>query len=366
VEVDLEYRARYFDNAATTPMDPLVAEEMLPFLGDSFGNANSIHEPGRRAAAAVELARMRVADLLGGDPVDIFFTSGATEANNWVASQSDYIACSPFEHSSMMEAVRFKPGSLLANEGYNLTFDPSELVDPWQKLRVVSVMRVNNETGAILTAADISDERVHLHRDLTQAIGKIDELTETPISAASFSAHKFYGPKGVGCLWNPSMILFPMLLGGEHEDGQRAGTLNVPGIVGMGCAAAIAAEEGDKNRRHAEMLRALVLEGVEKIQDFQLNSPPNSSPYIVSLSFLGVEGETLVVELDHIGFSISSGAACSSKSTEPSHVLTALGMAPEWIRGTVRISFGKYNTEAAAVSLAKELRAAVEKLRTMH
>jgi cysteine desulfurase len=147
--------------------------------------------------------------------------------------------------------------------------------------------------------------------------------------------------------------------------GLRAGTLNVPGIVGMGAAAAIALQEADENRRHVEGLRALVLDQLRNIPDVQLNSPLDSSPYIVSLSFLGVEGETLVVEADRAGYAISSGAACSSTSTEPSHVLTALGMDPEWIRGTVRISFGKDNTEASTIGLAKVLSLTVENLRTM-
>lgn len=356
---------RYFDNAATTPVDPRVVEEMLPYFTEAFGNPNSIHEPGQRAHAAVELARERVAELFGGvDPIAFVFTSGATEANNWIADSADAVWCSPFEHSSVFNAVLNRGGHILPNIGYLLTDgpDPNLMVD----MKVAAIMHVNNETGAIIDAQVPLPEKTKLARDLTQTIGKVDLPTEIYLDLATFSAHKFYGPKGVGCLWMPSTILEPMLHGGEQEDGWRAGTLNVPGIVGMGAAAAIALQEADKNKRHAETLRALVLDEIEKTTDVQLNSPPNSSPYIVSLSFLGVEGETLVVELDRAGYSISSGAACSSRSTEPSHVLTALGLPIEWIRGTIRISFGKYNTEEAAINLAKELRKAVEKLRTMN
>ncbi len=363
----LEHCSRYFDNAATTPVDPRVVQEMLPYFSEAFGNANSIHEPGRRARAAVELARERIAELLSEpDPTKIYFTAGATEANNWILQSGKPAACSPFEHSSVLETVKAMGGNILPTEGWKVNA-------PEDVENVVAVMSVNNETGAILDTDDIHRFEVHRDlrgaictlRDLTQNLGKVP-LPESWYDFGTFSAHKFYGPKGVGGLWLRRYAEWPPLLhGGEHENGLRAGTLNVPGIVGMGVAAAIAMQEADDNRRHVESLRALVLGEVEKTSDVQLNSPANSSPYIVSLSFLGVEGETLVVELDRAGYSISSGAACSSRSTEPSHVLTALGLPEEWIRGTVRISFGKVNTKEAAENLAKELRKAVEKLRTM-
>ena len=358
VEVDADYRARYFDNAATTPIDPRVVEEMLPFLVDGFGNANSIHEPGLRARAAVERARRRVSELLGTEDSDqIVFTSGATESNNWVLAEyaKQGGAVSPFEHSSVREAAKHYDYAFLPNEGYDLSVGGVST-------GLVSVMSVNNETGALLDA--VLHPRANRHADVTQQLGKL-KVDLMGIDYASFSAHKFYGPKGVGGLYVGVPGISPFHLGGEHEGGLRAGTLNVAGIVGMGAAAAIAVDEQVKNLRWVEGLRALVLSAMEKVPDVQLNSPANSSPYIVNLSFLGVEGESLVVELDRAGFSISSGAACSSKSTEPSEVLTALGVPAEWIRGTVRISFGKYNTEAATTSLAKELRTAVEKLRTM-
>lgn len=366
IPTDLDYRARYFDNAATTPVDPRVVEEMLPFLADSFGNANSIHEPGQRAHSAVELARQRVAELVEADyPGQIVFTSGATEANNWILSLGAPLAVSPFEHSSIRETNNYFEGEVLQNDGYSLS-------DPVAHAICAAVMHVNNETGAIIDLPPGLDhpdyeggKSFSLLRDLTQSVGKVPLPKHQRNYFASMSAHKFYGPKGVGALYSHDASPETWMHGGEQEDGLRAGTLNVPGIVGMGVAAAIAAEEGDENRRHVESLRALVLAELSNISDVQLNTPEDSSPYIVSLSFLGVEGETLVIELDRAGFSISSGAACSSRSTEPSHVLTALGLAPELIRGTIRISFGKYNTEAASIKMAKELRDAVEKLRTM-
>ena len=354
----LKVNERYFDNAATTPVDPRVIDEMLPYFSDAFGNANSIHEPGRRASQAVELARSRVATLFSlDDPSQVIFTSGATEANNWALQRGGKVAVSPFEHASIREAAIALRAAFLLNRSYDLAGN-AEATD------LISVMGVNNETGAIIDPPAIQGPA--LHRDLTQAVGKVD-LSRFEFDLASCSAHKFYGPKGVGALILKEPLGFePLLYGGEHELGLRAGTLNVPGIVGMGVAATIAADEAENDRRTVEELRALALQELENLTDFQLNTPRDSSPYIVSLSFLGVEGETLVIELDRAGFSISSGAACSSKSTEPSHVLVALGMDPVWIRGTIRISFGKYNTGAAATALGKELRRVVEKLRTMH
>ncbi|MBN9503307.1 MAG: hypothetical protein BGO01_14865 [Armatimonadetes bacterium 55-13] len=346
---------RYFDNAATTPVDPRVLEEMLPYFGEAFGNANSIHGFGRRVEAAVQLARERVARLVGaGDPSEIVFTSGATEANNWVLHQTDGWVCSPFEHSSIYEANAVLGPRTFANEGYRIS-------GPSTPYEMAVVMLVNNETGAILEPPAGANR---LFRDITQAVGKI-RVDEVAYDLASFSAHKFYGPKGIGALHSRDLFPSPYLFGGEQEMGLRAGTLNVPAIVGMGMAAAIALDEMEADYEMAKDLRALALEELLKISDVKLNQGDQTSPYIVSLSFLGVEGETLVVEADRAGYAISSGAACSSRSTEPSHVLTALGLEPEWLRGTVRISFGKYNSKVSTANLVKELRTAVEKLRTM-
>jgi len=347
---------RYFDNAATTPVDPRVVAEMLPYFSEAFGNANSIHRFGAQAMAAVDLARERVAALLGADdPSEIIFTSGATEANNWVLQRSASFICSPFEHSSIYETNAALGGATFVNDGY-------QLHAPEAEYETAAVMFVNNETGAIFDAPSSGYKR--LHRDITQAVGKIP-TEEIAYDTASFSGHKFYGPKGIGALHIRGGSWEPFMYGGEHENGLRAGTLNVPGIVGMGVAAAIALEERDQNARNVTGLRALALGELSNISNVKLNGGGDASPHIVSLSFLGVEGETLVVEADRAGYAISSGAACSSRSTEPSHVLTALGLEQGWLRGTIRISFGKYNTEESTTNLAKELRIAVEKLRTM-
>lgn len=349
---------RYFDNAATTPVEPRVRDAMVPFLGESCGNANSIHSFGRRAADAVESAREAIAALLGStDPGQIIFTSGATESNNWVAQRLGCSHVSPFEHSSMIESGGACGAELLENDGYDLP--------PFEGGHCVAVMHVNNETGAILAAPDLPDARA-LHRDITQTLGKVP-LPTGRLDFASFSAHKIYGPKGVGGLWfgEAGEPCDALLYGGEHEHGLRAGTLNVPGIVGFGEAARIAAGEQSRDFEGASLLRQVVLEQLGRCSDWMENAHAHQSPFILSLSFLGLEGQTLVEGVDVRGFAISSGAACSSGSTDPSHVLTALGLEPEWIRGTIRVSFGRTNSRESACALGRAIVETVDSVRNL-
>ena len=361
----------YFDNAATTPVDPRVMREMLPYFETQYGNANSLHAWGREAMAAVDKSRERVANLLGAyDPSQVYFTSGATEANNWVMRQRRSSAVSPFEHSSIYEFVRFRQQKWIVDE-YQPTFlqhDGLKLVLEQADYALISVMAVNNEIGTIWEPGELSMSADLMHSDLTQALGKIPrQITlQSALDFASFSAHKFYGPKGVGGLYaRGGHILLPLMVGGEQESGQRGGTLNVPGIVGMGAAAAIAQDEMQDNLAKAAELRAIVLEELGPCQDYQINGGDSVSPYILSVSFKDLEGETLVIEMDQAGYAISSGAACSSRSTDPSHVLTALKMPKEWLRGTIRISFGRFNTKEAAQGLGKALKQATERLRKL-
>lgn len=348
----------YFDNASTTPMDPRVVEAMLPYLRDDWGNANSIHAWGRSAMGAVERAQEQVAALLGAeDPQQVFFTSGATESNNWVLHLHASAAISPFEHSAMDEPARELGFEVLGNDG--LAIEP-----PDRRYELISVMDVNNEIGARWGVSDLSDYADFLHSDITQAVGKLPVNLE-PLAYASFSAHKFYGPKGVGGLYVRDAGPGPFILGGEQQYGARGGTLNVPGIVGMGEAARLATEEWEPNLQHATELRSILLEALGPSEDCQINGGKNVSPYILSLSFRGLEGETLVIEMDQRGYGISSGAACSSHSADPSHVLLALKMPEEWLRGTVRVSFGRLNTKESAQSLGKSLKEAAERLRKM-
>lgn len=356
----------YFDNAATTPVDPRVIQEMLPYFETHFGNANSLHAWGRTAMDAVERARERIASLVFvDDPSQLIFTSGATESNNWVfewaakANEKNLpIGISPFEHSAVREPARRVGGELLGCRGFEIRQNRLEYF-------LVSIMVVNNEIGTDFDPEVLRLECDFLHSDYTQAVGKLPYHFE-PVNFASFSAHKFYGPKGVGCLYaEDSSLLKPLILGGEQERGLRGGTLNVPGIVGMGAAAAVAQDEMADNLAKTQELRAIVLDAILPCQDYQVNGGDNVSPYILSISFKGLEGEALVIEMDQAGFAISSGAACSSGSTDPSHVLTALKMPTEWLRGTVRISFGRTNTKESAQALGNALRQAAERLRKL-
>ena len=347
----------YFDNAATTPVDSRVVREMLPFFDTDFGNANSLHAWGRHAMDAVDSARERVATLLGADDASqIIFTSGATESNNWVFAIFPSAAISPFEHESARQAA-LQYGDILDNDGYKIE-------QPRQRYDVISVMAVNNEIGSRWEASDFKSHAEHVHSDITQAVGKLP-VKLSDLDFASMSAHKFYGPKGVGALFSRTGAMNPIFYGALQERDSRSGTLNVPGIVGMGAAATIAQDEMPDNLAKATELRAIVLEELRPCQDYQINGGENVSPYILSVSFKGLEGETLVIEMDQAGFGISSGAACSSRSTDPSHVLTALKMPKEWLRGTVRISFGRLNTPESAAALGKCLQQATERLRKL-
>jgi cysteine desulfurase len=349
---------RYFDNAATTPLDPRVLAEMMPFLSIDFGNASSIHGFGMRARAAVDLARERVAQLVGAeDPAQVVFTSGATESNNWMlAAGWGQAFISPFEHSAVREPALARGYRLLENEGLQCQHPA--------RADLISVMSVNNEIGARWNPLHFREATRKLHSDITQQVGKLPTFVEG-LDYASFSAHKFYGPKGVGALYIADEPPPPLLLGGEQEESRRAGTLNVPGIVGMGAAAAIAIDELKQDMEKAAKLRAIVVEELTSTSEVRVNGGNDASPYILSISFRGVEGETLLVEADQAGYALSAGAACSSRSTEPSHVLTALGMTEEWLRGTIRISFGRFNTEVAAQGLAHLLKEAVDRMRSM-
>ncbi len=339
-------------------MDPRVLEAMLPFLLERFGNANSQHSFGAEAWEAVEHARTQVSRLLGAeDPSQIVFTSGATESNNWVMRSFPSGWVSPFEHSSVLEPAQMQGFQMLPNNGL-------ELGSPAARTDLVSCMAVNNEIGAQWDPGQFVGLGAKVHSDMTQAVSKV-QTSLSGLDYVSFSAHKLYGPKGVGALYIRDGSLTPMIAGGGQENGLRSGTLNVAGIVGMGAACERARLEFRTNLDHAYALNGIVLEEMRGLADCQANGGARRSPYILSLSFRGVEGEALVVDMDARGYAISSGAACSSRSTEPSHVLVALDMPEDWLRGTVRISFGRFNTVDQTAQMAKTLRQCVEKLRTM-
>lgn len=342
--------SRYFDHAATTPMLPEVIDAMLPYLHDLPGNAHSIHTFGMEAREAVERAREQVASALGAESQhQIFFTSGATEANNWVLRSVADMRVSRLEHSSLKATAMALGRGFLENDGYQVQVSgPS------------AVMAVNNETGGILECSGVGE----LHVDATQAIGKIAWQVGN-CTWAVLSGHKFGGPKGIGVLYVRDGYIEPLIYGGGQEQGLRGGTLNVPGIVGVGAAIERATQDREMRAEQACLLRGIVLEGLGTCRDFTVHQGKHNSPFILSLGFAGVLGESLVIEMDRLGFAISSGAACSASSQELSPVLAALGIEETYNRGTVRISFGETNTPESAKELGENLSRVVEKVRGM-
>lgn len=339
--------AQYFDNASTTALDPAARAEMLPWLGEEFGNTQSVHAWGRGVHEAVELARSRVAALAGVEPEEVAFTSGATEANNWALAAGGW-ARSPFEHPSARRV-----SEVLPNSGFGL-------MAPQRPVEGLCVMVVESETGAVPTPPAVPGAR--LHRDATQAFGKLPNPLRGADTAA-VSAHKLHGPQGVGALIaREARFPSPFLLGGGHEHGRRAGTLNVAGIVGFGAACAVAAERLESDFRHAQDCRAAVLEGLHGMPDMGLTYHTENSPFILSVQLAGILGEAMVVELDAVGFAIGAGTACSAGSTEPSPVLLAAGLSPAQARSTVRVSFARTNTVEAASALGKAMAAAAGRL----
>ena len=355
--------SRYFDSAATTPLDSRVLAEMMPFLTSEFGNAHSVHGFGLRASHHVELARERVASLIGAEsPEQIIFTSGATEACNGIIRSFTRGYVGPFEHSAVRVTALHQGFSIIPNDGAKLLPNPGRP----EPRSLACQMRANNETGMIFDpGAEAATWGEFLLTDVTQTMGKIS-VTIPENGFVAGSAHKVYGPKGIGFLAFGDTMPDPIMLGGEQEWGLRAGTLNVPGIVGLGAACAIAEEQMAADYAHVSELRNIVIEGLAKCGEWRINEDPGHQlPHILSISFRGVQGETVVIEADQAGFAISSGAACSQGSTEPSHVLTALSVPDEWLRGTVRISCGRTNTAESSSELAATLATIVNKLRKL-
>ncbi len=346
--------ACYFDNAATTPVDPRVFAAMEPFLKDSFGNANSIHAWGREACAAVTKAREQVAALIqADDPSEVCFTSGATEANNWVLRAFPTLAISPFEHGSVRAFACSHNAHVLKNDGWTLEDSDADLT---------SVMRVNNETGAYIDMPRAKKT----HSDATQAVGKVP-FDAKAFDFVSMSAHKFYGPKGVGALYiKGAENVEPLMYGGEQEHGRRSGTLNVPGIVGMGAAAEVARERMDEDVAHAKALREYVKGRLTDLGDVHFVEAPQNSPFVLSACFEGLEGESIVISLDAKGYALSSGSACSSGSGTVSKVLKAYGLPDHLARGAVRISFGRFNTLTATEGICDGISQAVTSLRKLY
>jgi cysteine desulfurase len=354
----------YFDNNATTPVLPEVFDAMRPFFGERFGNASSIHHHGQETRAAVEDARESVADLLGCSPPEIVFTSGGTESDNlaiagWVAA-GDHVITSSIEHHAVLHACKH-----LEKIGCEVTILPVDgrgLIDPADVRRalrpntkLISVMMANNETGVLQPVQEIgkiaSEANVLFHTDAVQAAAKVPiRVRQIGCDALSISGHKIHAPQGVGALYvKKGTRIQPLFHGGRHERSRRAGTENVPGIVGLGKAAEIAKHSLDRGagQKMAAMRDRLEQGILGQVQEAGVNGEGATRvPNTTNLHFDHIDGEAVVIALDLKGLAVSTGAACSSGAIEPSHVLIAMGLRAEQARASIRFSLGKQTTEA--------------------
>lgn len=380
----------YLDHSATTPMDKRVAKEMLPYFSHKFGNPASIHTLGKISEVAVETSRQRVADFLNCEKNEIIFTSGSTESNNLVlrgivkalgSKKKIHIITSAIEHDSILE-----PLTELEKQGVEVTYLPVkgngiiDIKDLKNAIKpetiLVSIMYANNEVGSIQPIEEIGkllsqyDRKIYFHTDATQAVNAlICNVKKLKVDFLSLSGHKIYGPKGVGALYiKNNSPLIAIQSGGHQERNLRSGTLNVPGIVGLGRAVQIANKEREKNNKKIAKLRNMLVAGVlERIPETIINTDiKNSLPSHAHFSFLDVEGEAVLLELDFKGIEVSTGSACASGSLEPSHNLLAMGITPEVAHGSIRFSLGKENTKQEIEKVINVLPLIIAKLRKMN
>lgn len=373
----------YCDHSATTPLHEEVLNEMLPFFRTNFGNASSVYKEGRESRKAVELARDRVANAIGAEPNEIYFTSSGTESDNWVlrgisTKKGKHIITSSIEHPAVLETCKD-----LEKKGYEVTYLPVDedgLVSP-QEVKdairddtiLVSIMFANNEIGTIQPIAEIGEVcknmGVPFHTDAVQAVGNVPiNVKEMNMDFLSMSAHKFYGPKGVGALYvRKGLRLANFLTGGHQERGRRASTENVPGIVGLGKAIEIATNDIGNKAEYLRKMRDRAIERIEKeIPYVKLNGHREKRlPGHVNFSFRYIEGESILLMLDLNGVAASSGSACSSGSLDPSHVLLAIGLSHEVAHGSLRLTFGHENTLEEIDYVVDKLKEIVERLRFM-
>lgn len=378
----------YFDYAATTPVDPRVAEKMMQYLtpDGQFGNpASRSHRFGWQAEEAIDIARNQIADLINADPREIVFTSGATESDNlaikgaaeFYQKKGKHIITVKTEHKAVLDTCR-----QLEREGFEVTYlDVKEdgLLDLdvfkaalREDTVLVSVMHVNNEIGVIQDIETIGnlcrENKTIFHVDAAQSAGKIDiDLQSLPVDLMSFSGHKMYGPKGIGALYvrrRPRIRLNAQMHGGGHERGMRSGTLPTHQIVGMGEAARIAKEEMAAERERFRALRDRLWNGVKDIEEVYVNgSQEHGVPHIFNISFNFVEGESLIMALKDLA--VSSGSACTSASLEPSYVLRALGRNDELAHSSIRFSFGRFTTEEEVDHAVEQIQKSIGRLRDM-
>ena len=380
-------RQVYMDNNATTRTRPEVLAAMLPYFSEIYGNASSIHQFGRSARTAVDSARQKVAALLGASsPEEIIFTSGGTESDNFaikstlaaLRSKGNHIVTSAIEHPAVLNTCK-----TLAKEGYQATFVD---VDQYgvikldelkkaitDKTVLITVMHANNEVGTIQPIEEIGkiakERGIYFHTDAVQSAGKLPlDLKKMNVDLLSMSGHKLYGPKGIGALYiRKGTKIVPQMIGGHHEMGKRAGTENVPGIVGLGAACELAQKELNTESKKLTELRDYFYKNItSRIEEVRLNGHPvNRLPNTLNVGFKYLEGEGIILNLDMEGIGASTGSACTSGSLEPSHVLTAMGSDPADTQGSVRFSLGRDNTKEDVDYVLSVLPDIIKRLRAM-
>ncbi|SHH61090.1 cysteine desulfurase NifS [Sporanaerobacter acetigenes] len=376
----------YMDNAATTPTKKEVLAEMLPYFSEKYGNPSSIYSLGGQSKNAVEKAREQVAIALGAKAKEIYFTSGGSEADNWAIKgiafanrhKGNHIITSKIEHHAVLHTCEF-----LERQGFKITYldvDEYGVVDIEQlknsitdETILISIMFANNEIGTIQPIKEIGEiaeeKGIYFHTDAVQAIGNIKiDVNELNIDLLSLSAHKFHGPKGVGALYiRQGVKLDNLIEGGAQEKNRRAGTENVPGIVGLGKAIELAYENLDEHNEKLINLRERLIKGIfDNIDDVRLNGhPTNRLPGNTNFCFKYIEGESLLLSLDIEGVAGSSGSACTSGSLDPSHVLLAIGLPHEIAHGSLRLTLGDFNTEEEVDYVVEKLIPIVQRLRDM-
>ena len=379
-------RSVYLDHSATTPVRPEVLAAMLPYFGDKFGNPSSIHSWGRQARTAVDSAREQVASIIGATASEIVFTSAGTESDNLairgvaksMQTKGKHLITSQIEHHAVINTFES-----LAKDGYEVTYLPCDkygLIDPddvRKSIRkdtiLISIIHGHNEVGTIEPIEEIGriakEHGILFHSDAVQSLGKIPvKVDAMGVDLLTISSHKIYGPKGVGALYvRKGTRIRPQVTGGIHEKGLRAGTENVPGIVGFGAACALAEEEMPEESKRLQALRDKLINGIlSNIPDTVLNGHPEKRlPHNVNVSVKYVEGEAMLLNMDLLGIGASSGSACTSGSLEPSHVLLAMGIPHELAHGSLRMTLGKSNTGEDIEYVLEALPPIVEKLRAM-
>jgi len=370
----------YVDNAATTKIEDRVFEAMLPYLKEEYGNASSIYSLGKNAKSAIEKARVQVAKVLNCDTNEIIFTGSGTEANNMVLNcvKKGHIITSKIEHPAILETCKH-----LEKQGVKVTYinvDEDGTVD-FDELKnsiredttLISIMFANNEIGTIQPIKEIGEfakkHNILFHTDAVQAVGNIDiDVKKLNIDLLTLSAHKFNGPKGVGALYiKKGTKLTPFIHGGHQENNKRAGTENVAGIVGLGASIELAYKDISAHNKHLLSLRDYYFEQIKKrIPHIKINGHlKNRLPGNANISFRFIEGEGILLGLDQKGVCASSGSACTSGSLDPSHVLLAIGLSHELAHGSLRVTFGKYNTKEEVDYVVNELEMIIKNLRNM-